>query len=319
MKRHLLIALACVLFTSTARADDAVIALWNGRELFEVSDVEERRDELLRFAQDLKPDVLLLDEVCSLAVVEKVREVMQLNDYHAACSDFSQRDDLKYNSFEVAILSKYPLTRVIEFDQSPDNSPYTDKGEPNEMPMTVGSLLKLGIRNAIISRGFLWARIDELRLTLCLTHLKSSGRGDDARNAMKREYVVAAMALSVLDDMKKFPAYSYIVAGDLNVGATDVKKNGKDLDIDTTSGDGDRYDETHALLSQGLIDGLVMKNLCAGVGETYDSPDFPGTGPIDNIYVAGAHVDRFADAAKTAEIYGSDHFAVWTVYRAPQD
>ena len=314
-----LLLLAAILFAHPALADEAVIALWNGRELFEVADAEARSEQLRHFAVEVKPDVLLLDEVCSLAVVEKVREVMGLDGYHVACSDFSQRDDLKYNSFEVAILSKYPLTRVIEFDQSPDNSPYCDDGEPNEIPLTAASLLKQGIMNAVVSRGVLWARIDDLKLTICLTHLKSSSRGDDSRNAMKREYVAAAMALSVLDDMRKFPGYSYMVAGDLNVGATDAAKNGEDLDIDTTSGEEDRYDETHALLSKGLVDGLTMKNLCLGVGETYDSPDFPGTGPIDNIYVAGTRAGTFAEAVKSAETFGSDHFAVWTVCPIPED
>ncbi len=307
-----------MLSVSTADAEEAVIALWNGKELFDVARVQERSGELLRFAQEVKPDVLLLGEVCSLAVAEKVREVMQLDGYHVACSDFSQRDDLEHNSLEVAILSRFPLTRVIEFDQSPDNGPYTDGGEPNEVVLTADSLLKLGVQNAIVSRGFLWARIDQLKLTFCLTHLKSSAIGDDLRNAMKREYVAAAMALSVLDDMRKFPRYGCVVAGDLNVGATDQAKNGVNLDVDTTFGDGDRYDETHALLAKGLVEGLDMKNLCRNVGETYDSPDFPGTGPIDNLYVAGPRVQGFADAVKTGETFGSDHYAVLAVYEIPE-
>ena len=318
MNRLPLFVCLCLFLVSSARAEEAVIALWNGEELFDVSKVEERREQLLQFAREVKPDLLLLDEVCSLEVVEKVREVMELDGYHVACSDFNQRDDLQYNSFEVAILSRYPLTRVIEFDQSPDNGPYTDRGEPNELPLSAESMFKQGIQNAVVSRGFLWARIDALKLTLCLTHLKSSWGGGgaeaDLRNAMKREYVAAAMAMSVLDDLKKFPGHSCLVAGDLNVGATDTKKNGVDLDIDSTSGEGDSYDETHALLSKGLVEGLRMKNLTLNVGETYDSTDFVGTGPIDNLYVAGPHADHFSEAVKTAQTFGSDHFAVWTVF-----
>ncbi len=317
MKR-LLTVVACTLSFSAAHAEEATIALWNGHELFDTARVEERSDDLLRFAREVKPDVLLLDEVCSLAVVEKIRQVMQLDGYHVACSDFSQRDDLELNSFEVAILSRFPLTRVVEFDQSPDNGPYTDSGEPNEIALTADPLLKLGVQNAIVSRGFLWARIDRLKLTFCLTHLKSSADGDDSRNAMKREYVAGAMALSVLDDMEKFPGHSCVVAGDLNVGATDRAKNGADLDVDTTEGEGDRYDETHALLGKGLVEGLQMKNLCMHVGETYDSPDFPGTGPIDNIYAAGPRVQAFSDAQKTAQTFGSDHFGVLVVYEIPE-
>ncbi|WP_164102229.1 hypothetical protein [Candidatus Laterigemmans baculatus] len=133
---------------------------------------------------------------------------------------------------------------------------------------------------------------------------------------MEREYLAAAMALSVVDDLHKFAEHSMMVIGDLNVGATDASKNGTDLDVDAmgSGASGDRYDETHALLGEGLVHGLQMKNLTIGVGETYDSTDFPGTGPIDNIYVTGADEDKFEDAEKSSSTFGSDHFAVSTVY-----
>ncbi len=292
-------------------ASAANIVLWNAEELFDTATVNERQADLRRFAQATQPDVLLIDEVCSYEVVERVREVMGLDGYQIACSDFNQRDDQEHASFEVGIISRFPLTRVVEYDQTPDNRMYGRDNEPNELPLEVGSLLKLGVKQAGVGRGFLWARIDDLKLTLCLTHLKSSASGDEAENAMKREHVAAAMALSVLEDMEDFPGYTYLVAGDLNVGETDAKKNGDDLDVDVFSGEGDRYDDTHALLRGGLA-GLRMRSLTKDVGETYDDPRYAGSGPIDCIYLAGE--GRLTPARKTAETFGSDHFGVWTVW-----
>lgn len=163
-----------------------------------------------------------------------------------------------------------------------------------------------------MGRGFLWARIDDQKLTICLTHLKSSASGDEAENAMKREYVAAAMVLPVLEDQEAFPGYSYMVAGDLNVGETDAKKNGSDLDMDVFTGEGDRYDDTHALLRGGLVKGLKMRSLTKDVGETYNDPKYAGSGPIDCIYLPGE--DRLSPATKTTETFGSDHFGVWTVW-----
>lgn len=318
---RLILALLFVgLLSYPSFAEDVTIALWNGQELFEVSDVEDQEDDIKEFFTTVKPDVFIVDEVCSYDVVFKVAMIMKstLNTgyLHIACSDFNQRDDQLHGSFEVGIISKYPLTKVVEFDVTPDNSPYGRRNEPNERLLSADSMLKLGLDAASPGRGFLWARIDDLKLTICATHLKSSRSGDDKENAMKREFVAAAMALSVNEDKEAFPDYSYLVIGDLNVGATDDKKNGVDLDedIDDENVTGDRYDETHALLAEGLVNGLKMKNLTKDVGETYDSDQFHGTGPIDNIYVSGANVDKFANGQKSMSTFGSDHFAVWTTY-----
>jgi len=299
-----------------AAADDVKIVLWNGEELFTEADVQAKAAQMQQLVGDLEPDILLIDEVCSLAVVEKVRDVMGLTGYHVACSDFNQRDDQMHSSFEVGIISRYRIDRIVEFDQTPDNKFYGRDGEPDEIPLQIDRFLKLGVQEAGVGRGFLWARFDELELTLCVTHLKSSRSGDDRRNAMKREYVAAAMAGSVLDDTEAFPDYSYLVIGDLNVGATDTSKIGTNLVEDETDG----YDDTHAILGGGLIRGLRMKNLTQGVGETYDDRPrnrFVGSGPIDNIYVSGANEADFGAGQKSTNTYGSDHFAVWTVYQRP--
>ena len=103
-----------------------------------------------------------------------------------------------------------------------------------------------------------------------------------------------------------------LVAGDLNVGETDKKKIGFNL-TDEFVGANNTYDETHAIFSAGLVDGIHMTSLTQGIGaETYDDPQFAGSGPIDCIYVIGAQAGDFTIAKKTSETFGSDHFAVST-------
>jgi len=303
--------LLCFL-TSAIHAEEVQIVLWNGEQLFTAADVQAKADELKEFADEMKPDILLIDEVCSLDVVYEVRNVMGLDGYHVRCSDFNQNDGNEHGSFEVGIISRFRPDHVVEYDQTPDNKLYFKDGEPNELPLTADPFLKLGVKQASVGRGFLWARFDDLKITLCVTHLKSSRSGDEKLNGMKREFVAAAMAGSVLSDMETFPGYSYLVIGDLNVGPTD-DKSGKDLDDDVEDG----HDDTHAILGGGLVRGLKMKNLTKDVGETYDSDGFPGVGPIDNIYVAGERSGEFKDTAKSGSTYGSDHFAVYTTYTTP--
>ena len=94
---------------------------WNARELFSIDEVQLRAVDLRHFAEALRPDVLLLQKVTSQAVAEAVRDVMGLSGYEVVCSDFTQNDHNGHSSFEVAILSRFPLDDVVEFDRSLDN------------------------------------------------------------------------------------------------------------------------------------------------------------------------------------------------------
>lgn len=167
------------------------------------------------------------------------------------------------------------------------------------------------------SRGFLTADVPAHGLTPVATHLKSSrGRAgeSDHENVMQREVVAAAMAMFVAERLKENPGVTVLVAGDMNVGETDLSKNGFRLDEDKYDrNSGDLYDDTHAILSAGLIDGLQMASLTKGLEtETYDDIQFAGAGPIDCIYVIGRLAGEFTLAKKSDRTFGSDHFAVST-------
>jgi len=312
---HRMLLLIFILSTCLS-AQGLRIITWNAREVFNVDSVRIRAKHFKNFAESLEPDILCLQEVTSIHVVRAMRDVMGLKDYYVACSDFHQNDSGRYYALEVGIISRFPLSSLLEYDPIPDNIMKVDPPERKLEPSW-----ELGIPAVQTYRGFLWAKIEEIKLTLVVTHLKSS-RGyvgyEDENNARQREFVMACIAKSVLEDSFYFTDYNFIVCGDFNVGHSDSLKNGVDLIVDGyRPEDGkDLYDETHALLEDGLVNDLRMRNATRSIlDSTY--PSFPGS-PIDNIYVGGILADYFSDAQTTQEeTFGSDHKPVWIVWERP--
>jgi endonuclease/exonuclease/phosphatase family metal-dependent hydrolase len=302
------------------QADEIRVATWNVHEGFTPEKIHARSHHFAAYAAKVRPDVLVMEEITSYDAAVAVRDAMGLKGYYVACSNFNPTDEPDFGAFEVGILSRFPIDRTVEYDATPDNG--AGPHEPPELP--IEPLVKLGLERPADTagvRGFLWARIPALRLTVVGVHLKSSRGNDgseDLSNAAKREFVVAAVAGSVAEDLRLFPDYTCLVGGDFNVGHADPK-NGRDLARDdvTTTATSDGYDETHALLRDGLV-GVRMRNLGEAIRET----TFPGINstPIDNLYVAGARADSFAPALLERETYGSDHrsvVSVWTTTPAP--
>jgi endonuclease/exonuclease/phosphatase family metal-dependent hydrolase len=297
--------LVCGLFASsmtvrTMAEEPLRIVSWNAREVFSPSVASSRREDFEAFAQEVKPDILLLQEVNSHAVVERIRDLMGLDGYHVYCSNFETNDAPSHSAFEVAVISRIPAFQAIEFDPTPDNS--GDEVDLEESPMP--KLTKLGLEDVPTSRGFLWVHFPQLRMTVMNVHLKSSGGssgGSDRNNAAKRELVAAAVADSVNEDLGFFPNHTHVVLGDFNVGHSDESKNGLDVADDTNDG----YDDTHALLHAGIVNGLKMRNLIGHI-TTPTYPDFPGT-PIDNIYVVGSHATGMENGTVVEKTFGSDH------------
>ena len=93
-----------------------------------------------------------------------------------------------------------------------------------------------------------------------------------------------------------------------------MDKNGVDLAIDTVSGPGDRYDETHFLLGGGAS-GFTGKSLAKDLESTYrpnETNPFPESGAIDVLYVEGPNEDTFELAKMATITYGSDHRAIYS-------
>ncbi len=306
-------AILVLLFaTPLVSAKEIKIVLWNSEKLFDVISVYRRADDLRAFGEHFKDaDIVILGEVTSLDVIDAARNRMGFTSYYTACSDFVQDDSDTFNSLEVGVISRFPLSNVVEFDPSPDNMGTT--GEPAEERLVNVGLR--GVSNVTPPRGFFTVDVPAIGVTLVATHLKSSrgsaGAGD-YENAKKREFVAAAIAKFVANKLRDNSAATVLVAGDMNVGETDLQKNGFLLTQDRFNiDDGDLYDDTHAIFSAGLVDGLHMASLTKALGtETYDNPRFAGAGPIDCMYVAGKQAGDFTLAKMSAETFGSDHFAV---------
>jgi endonuclease/exonuclease/phosphatase family metal-dependent hydrolase len=286
------------------------IVTWNVREVFNDADRAARTADFKRFAAETKPDILILQEITDPPVVRAMLADMGLSSYWLAMSNFRQGDTTGHDDFEVAIASRFPLTNIMEFDPSPDNAP----GDTPERKLSAPPLE--GLKTPMTARGFLVARVDSLNLAVIGTHLKSSvGKGglDDWKSSQQREFVAAAMAAEVNRLRRADPALTVLVAGDFNVAAGDKRKVGTSLPLDEPDNPSaaDGYDETHALMGGGLVAGLRMTNLAAGIKRS-SYPSRAGNSPIDVIYVAGPAEGSFTAAVLAPNTYGSDHLPVMT-------
>lgn len=296
----LFITLSIALFISAPHSYSQKIVTWNVKDIFTITDVNSRKSDFEKFGREVKPDILILQEVTSTGEVEQIAKHMGLTKYHIAISNFNNDSD-KRGSFEVAILSKYQLSNVIEYETMTDNRTINGGIERKiEDPKIDGFEYKRG------ARGFLSAYIRELDLWVTGVHLKSSlgnsGIQRDGSNAQKRETVMMGYKQFVKSYSERYQNTSFLIAGDFNVGHSDEGKNGSDITNDSTDG----YDDTHYILTSDLFCSCSFKNLAKSITTT-TYPDFNGS-PIDNIYVYGKI--KYTDAKKESKTYGSDHLPV---------
>ncbi|MCA9070653.1 MAG: endonuclease/exonuclease/phosphatase family protein [Planctomycetaceae bacterium] len=225
-------------FSSKAWGDQPItVATWNVAQIDrDVSDLDTDG-----FLNEVKFDILLVNEVKKQEHLDSLKAAMDIEEFHTAISSFETGN----GNLEVGIISRFPLTEIVEFDRSPDNFGTAIAEERLDRPDLDG------IANVGVGRGFLVAKVAALDLYLIVTHLKSSrgesGRIPDGDNARKRELVAAAIATHVQKLREDHPTCSVIVGGDFNVGVSDANKIGTDLTNDTMDG----YDDTHALLEVG--------------------------------------------------------------------
>ncbi len=289
------------------------LVTWNVHNIGSFEKAEKREKNLLEFASEIHPSIILLQEISSLEVLDRIKEAMKLEEYYMACSQFSPPGSADKNKYEVGIISEFELNSIIEFDPKPDSNMNSLLLEYPIIP-----LVEYGIKEVETSRGFLEVRIDKIDMFIYIIHLKSSQGAfgfQDLLNAQKREMIISGVADRINQMRKLYPNYTFVVGGDFNIGHGDDMKNGSILEEDCYTkcmpGD-DLYDDTHSILSKGIIGGLCMRNLTKKIKET-TFPSFPGT-PIDNIYVYGQEKDEFEDAVKSSSTYGSDHCPVITRY-----
>ena len=166
-------------------ADSLRIAAWNVKgtmnEGFLAS--KSKTKGVKDFAKNERPDIVLLVEVSGpdharsiAAIIAKQRNWSQ---YFVAISNFSVVYDKVFQGLEVAVVSRIPITRVVEYDASPDTTHkvFGQDGEVATIPVTDEKLTSVGVSGISPmgerDRGTL--RVDlENGLTLFPVHLKSN-------------------------------------------------------------------------------------------------------------------------------------------------
>jgi endonuclease/exonuclease/phosphatase family metal-dependent hydrolase len=312
----LFIAFALALVAQSARAETVRLVSWNVKRAVSIEAVQARHGDLREAGRDLQPDILVLQEVNSPAIVREIANLMGIPEFYAMTSDFVP-DGASDNAREVAILSRWPFSLAAEFDPSVDG-----RAPGNEFLM----VLPEHIPFVETDRGFLTAYIPFLELTVTAVDLAESGGkvGEmDEPYARKRERVVAAVAAELARLSAQRPELTHVVAGDFGVGVHDLKRNGRLLEIDCATkhcepGETDGYDDTHAILSDGLVAGYRMRNL----GERSRQRSYVTSAidtPHDTIYVQGRDRERFIDLVVLPTSYGSDHYPVITTLTPAPD
>lgn len=276
------------------------ITTWNVKDVFSLDSVTRRAADFENFYSDIEPDILILQELTSGDEAVEIARKMGLNKYFVVVSNFGNDNDSR-GSFEVAIISKYSLSHIKEFETIPDERIQNGGTEYKiNDPEILGFVYKRG------GRGFLSAYVEELDLWITAVHLKSSrgsnGIQHDGSNAQNRETVIYGYLEFVRHQSFYDPSSSFLIAGDFNVGHSDEAKNGNDISNDVDDG----YDDTHSILLNGFNGDYKHRNACQSITVT-TYPDFPGS-PIDNVYIFGS--TELSEAVLGSNTYGSDHLPV---------
>jgi len=122
------------------------VATWNTAFIDRsVSDLD-----LAGFVEEVDFDVLLVNEIKTQDDLDQLKSEMNRDDNDTAISSFGRGS----NNLEVGIISRFPITDIIEFDRSLDNS-----GNIEEVRLE--RVDRRGIANVGVGRG-LWLAIAKM-------------------------------------------------------------------------------------------------------------------------------------------------------------
>ncbi len=309
----LVIALLCALvpWISSASADTVRVALWN---LDGPNRQSGHDQDLVGFGTFVDgSDAIVLVETISEDQLKDMKDKASLSALNHAISDFAKDSESNpYYKLEVGVLTPHRIGTFREAD--PDDENDTPDMQALDEDIDVPDWLPADQRSKTGHRGWIWVELPDLKLVVVAVHLKSSrgdGGRDDEENAMKRETIAASLGVVIREDAARRLDWSYIVAGDFNVAPGDIDKIGYDLTYRCPAATSCRgYDQTHALLTGGLVHGLAMRNLTVGLGSTFADRKYVDS-PIDNILAMGPIFNNSARVtAEKGPLFGSDHHAV---------
>ena len=305
-----LVFVAIFLAIAPAHADSLQIVLWNLEGPAGLANRDNDLKDFGTFAKDA--DVVVLVETIGEDQLNTMKVKSDLASLNHAISDFAKDSEPNpYYKLELGVLTPHAIGTVREADPREDNDTLAMRAK--DEPVDVPSWLPAMQRSNLDHRGWFWVEIPALKLVVIAVHFKSS-RGDsgfdDKSNAERRENIAAALGVAIREDHKDRDGWSYIVAGDFNVAPGDAAKVGYDLEAECTAARCFGYDQTHALLSGGLVHGLVMRNFSEGLGATYAKGAFVDS-PIDNVLGVGPiFATNTRVLAERGQAFGSDHFSV---------
>jgi hypothetical protein len=160
-----------------------------------------------------------------------------------------------------------------------------------------------------------------------IAEAKNPGVAATAAEAFQRASTreAAAAAIAQLAEVDVASGKTVFVGGDFNTPLNEPCKTGTDLAEDfqpllgcntgitpATCDQVDGFDDTIAVLTQGLAGGATFRVLTEGIGRTFASPNFVDS-PIDNVLIAGSSAEfeahKLIDPAGSKP-FGSDHHPV---------
>ncbi|MGI9522710.1 MAG: hypothetical protein ACR2PG_13790 [Hyphomicrobiaceae bacterium] len=365
MRQLIGICVSLILITDFAMADVVRIVSWNASpSLYE--SIHRRSNDFSKLNSDLRPDILIVVEVAGEVEVKQIVNALGWASYHAVVSDWARLRDRVYFALETAVVSKIPITSVIEYDASPDghHKVFTEKGAidgiVSEELLSSDGIKDFGEPLSRHDRGTM--RIDFANgLTVFPLHLKSNRNGacirlldavktlkrsnfnipapilkaldsgfssatrERIRNARKRERVMAATVRIANEAIHS--QRIVLIAGDMNTSfepglAGKAVADCRLTNFGCTKGPlphnaclgGDGYDDTlGGILEEGLVGRTTWKILSAGLGRTFDDKAFADYA-IDHMAVPIGTAHQFANAIRGRELYGSDHFPIFTIW-----
>jgi len=332
----LFVALLASLFmvsTQAAQSHTLTIVDWN-IENATVSKVEAHRQDIQRLEHDLHPDILVLEEVSGgdKAARAIAKALGWPNAYIAVSDFFSPNTEKPYYSQELAVISRIPITSVIEYDARPDSNtvsvidPNGTRQTVPEIQLTADGIPDFGGGIWKFAKGTI--RVDLAGgLSLFPVHLKSERvtvkslsaiTKQRLRNAKRREITIAAIdreAIKAVDAGR-----TTVILGDFNTGfepgkfgveAADCKlqdfpKTPAPFPPKACVGPG--YDDTLGILASGLVKGQSWVFLTRNLGRTwFGAGNKYGDFAIDHVAVPIEQKNRFGAVKAASDHYGSDH------------
>jgi endonuclease/exonuclease/phosphatase family metal-dependent hydrolase len=209
MKYLLALGWSTLLLATNCWATDVRVASWNvAASSYEK--VLSRAADYKGMAETLKPDVIVLIELTGRPDIKAIADAIGWPTYYAAVSDGQVQGDEIHAALEVGILSKIPITSVVEYDPKPEgrtNQVLTNAKPDGDSSIPVSERPLKGIDRmglAATDRGTI--RVDLANgLTVFPVHLKSNSNdacfaSGDAIAALKKLGLPAVPALQDVID-----------------------------------------------------------------------------------------------------------------------